>query len=274
MSNASETIQTVEGVKLETLVSDITPELLQSVYLTGLNFVDADGNPFPSQFWVQHINNAIIAFERLTKIHVLRRTIVGELHDYYVEDYQLFAFIQLFEYPILSVEKVSAIYPTGQFIFEFPLEWVRLTKEHGQIQLVPTQGTLSQVILGRGGSYLPLLYQGMGYLPQLFHIDYTTGFADGKIPQDIIDCIFKLASINVLTVQGDTVFPPGVSNISAGIDGLSQGIGIVNNGQLPPVFAGRINSYRTELFGDPRIEMPGQIKLLKDHYRGLMMRVV
>ena len=268
-----EVIQTSEGQTLESAIAELTPEYIQKTYLTGLDFVDQQGNSFPSQWYVQHINNAIVQFERFTKIHVLRRTITDEKHDYFVEDYQLFAFIQLYEWPVISVDKVAAVYPTGQFIFEFPVEWVRLTREHGQMQLVPTQGTLSQVILGRGGSYLPILYQGMGYLPQLFRIDYTTGFEDGKIPWDILDAISKLACISMLTVAGETIFPPGVSNISAGIDGLSQGIGIVNNGQLPPVFAGRINSYRTELYGQPPT-MPGQLELLKQHYRGFTVRVM
>jgi hypothetical protein len=136
----SEVPQVSEGQTLRAAVSVLTPEFIQANYLTGLNFVDSEGNPYPSSWYVQHINNAIVTFERHTKIHVLRRTITDEKHDYYVEDYQLFTFIQLFEWPVLSVEKVSALYPTGQSIFEFPLEWVRLTKEHGQIQLVPKIG--------------------------------------------------------------------------------------------------------------------------------------
>lgn len=269
-----EVIQSVGDLKVESVVEQLTPDLIRDAYMTGLSFVDKEGQPYPDSWFVTHINNAVIAFERFTKIHVLRRTITDELHDYYVEDYASFNFIQLFEWPILSVERVQAIYPTGQTVITFPNDWVKMTKEHGQIQLVPTVGTLSQVLLGQGGSYLPLIYTGMGYLPQLFHIDYTTGFAAGKVPVDIIDAIAKLATISLLTVAGDTVFPPGVTNISAGIDGLSQGIGIMNNGQLPPVFAGRISTYRAELYGDPRFGMPGALRLLKDHYRGMMMRVV
>jgi hypothetical protein len=150
---------------------------------------------------------------------------------------------------------------------------VRLTKEHGQIQLVPTQGTLSQVILGRGGSYLPLMFAGMGYLPQLFRISYTAGFEDGKIPMDLVDAVSKLAAVNVLSQLGQTIFPPGVTSVSSSIDGLSQSVGIMNNGQLPPVFSGLISSYRTELWGDGR-SMTGLLKDITDHYRGLMMRVV
>lgn len=265
---ANESPQVSEGLSVETLVSQLTPEHIQKNYLTGLEFVDQNGQPYDSGWYSQHINTAIVTFERFTKVHVLQRTITEEMHDYFIEDYQLFAFIQLFEYPVLSVEGIRAVYPTGQSVFEFPLEWVRLTPEHGQIQLVPTQGTLSQVILGRGGSYLPLLYSGLGYLPQLFRVDYTTGFAAGKVPWDIVDAIAKLACIAMLAVAGETIFPPGVTSISAGIDGLSQGLGISN-----PVFKGRIDMYNLELYGDGRMN-PGSLRLIKDHYRGLMMRVM
>jgi hypothetical protein len=265
--------QVVPGVTVEGSVTQLSADVLMSNYLHGLRFVDAEGNEVSTDFYQQKLNAAIAEFERITKVHVLRRTITDEAHDYYVNDYQLFAFFQLHEYPVVSVEKVSAIYPTGQFLFEFPLEWVRLRAEHGQLQLVPTQGTLSQVILGRGGSYLPLLYAGMGYLPQLFRVNYTSGFADGKIPHDIVNAIFKMATINVLSVLGITVFPPGVTNISAGIDGVSQGVGIMNNGQLPPVFAGTVQSYRTELYGDGRTQT-GQLKDIADHFRGLVMTVI
>jgi hypothetical protein len=267
-------IQAIEGLAVKSAVTQLSPAYLQANYMPGLDFVDNDGNPYPDSLYVQHINNAVTTFERETKIHVLRRTITDEAHDYYVEDYQMYAFIQLFQWPVLTVDSIGAVYPTGQTITTFPLEWVKLDNMHGQIQLVPTIGTLSQVILGQGGNYLPLLYSGLGYLPQLFRVGYTTGFADGNLPTDIVDAIAKLATISLLSVLGATVFPPGVTNISAGIDGLSQGVGIMNNGQTPPIFSGLITSYRTELYGSPGMGMRGQLRLLQDHYRGFMMRVM
>lgn len=270
----SETPQVVPGITVQALITELTPEYIKKVYLMGLNFVDTAGIPYPDSWYLQLINNAIVVFERITKVHVVRRTITEEMHDYDSKDYQTFCFLQLFEYPVKSVERVAAVYPTGQTVFEFPIEWVRLTKEHGQIQLVPTQGSLSSVILGQGGSYLPVLYSGMGYLPQLFRVNYTTGFDDGKIPWDIIDAIAKLAVIQMLTIVGDTVYPPGVTSVSVSTDGISQSMGLVNNGQLPPVFAGRIQSYRNELYGDPRIGMPGQLNLIAQHFRGIQMQVI
>lgn len=253
-------------------LSDLTAQYLKDNYLWSLNFVDHDGNALPDPFYQKKLAMAAATFERETKLRAIRRKVTDEKHDYYIHDYQLFAWIQLFEYPVISVEKVAVIYPTGQTVFEFPLEWVKLNEKHGQIQLVPTQGTLSQVILGRGGSYLPLIYQNIGYLPQLFHIDYTTGFANGQYPADVLDAICKLATIEILSIVGDSIFPPGVTSISAGIDGISQGLGIVNNGQLPAIFAGRINLYRKDLYGE-RTAVEGVLYRMRDEYKGLQLTV-
>jgi len=253
-------------------ISDLSAEYLKRNYLWSLDFVDHQHRPLPRDFYEQKLAFAAACFERETKIRVVRRLVTDEKHDYYVNDYQLFAWIQLFEYPVISVNKIGVIYPTGQEVFNFPLEWVKLMEQHGQVQLVPTNGTLSQVILGRGGSYLPLIYQNIGYLPQLFHIDYTVGFAKDKYPMDILDAICKLATIEVLSIVGDSIFPPGVTSISAGIDGLSQGIGILNNGQLPAVFAGRINLYRKELYGE-RTQVEGVLCRMRDEYKGIPLSV-
>ena len=259
-------------VNVSTDLSYLDPAYLKKNYLWNLPFVDNEGHELPNDFYSGKINVAAAIFERETKVRVLRRKITEELHDYYVNDYQLFAYLQLFEWPVISVEKVSVIYPTGQTVFEFPLEWVKLNKQHGQIQLVPTLGTLSQVILGRGGSYLPLIYQGIGYLPQLFHIDYTTGFSNNDIPADILDAVAKLATIDILGIVGDSIFPPGVTSVSAGIDGLSQGLGIMNNGQLPPVFTGRINLYRKELFGERNL-VEGVLARIRDEHKGIQLSI-
>jgi len=259
-------------ITTETDTSQLNAEYLRKNYMWNLCFVDDNGEPLPNEFYEGKLNVAAAALERECQIRVIRRKITEELHDYRVEDYQLFAWIQLYEWPVISVDKFSVIYPTGQTIFEFPLEWVKLNKIHGQCQLVPTQGTLSQVILGRGGSYLPLIYQGIGYLPNLFHIDYTAGFENGHIPADVLDAICKLATIDILGIAGETIFPPGTTSISAGIDGLSQGLGIMNNGQFPGVFAGKINLYRKELYGE-RTQVEGVLARIRDQYKGLSLTV-
>lgn len=252
--------------------SDLTVEYFKRNYLWNLDFVDDQSQPLPDPYYIHKLSVAAATFERETKVRILRRNVLNELHDYYINDYAQFAYLQLHEYPVVSVTEISAVYPTGQAIMTFPNEWVRLTPSHGQVQLVPTSGSLSQVIMGRGGSYLPLIFQGVGYLPQLFRVSYVTGFEDDKIPVDMLDAVCKLATIDVLGGVGDTIYPPGVTSISAGVDGLSQGVGIMNNGQFPAVFAGRINLYRRDLYGE-RSTVEGVLYRIKDEYKGLNLKV-
>lgn len=258
-------------------LSQLTPIFLRQKYLMGLDFIDNDGQPWPDELYHYHLQTAIDEFERETQVRVLSKVITNEAHDYSAGDYSNFAYLQLFEFPVQSVESVSAIYPTGQTAMVFPPQWVKLYPEHGQIQLVPTQGSLSSVLIGQGGTYLPLVYGGISSLPQLFHVAYTAGFPANAIPWSVFDCICKLAAIQILTVASDTIYPLGASNVSVGIDGLSQGIGIVNNGQLPAIFAGRINLYRKELYGGMGMGDTGQkgrLASISDYYSGLRMMVV
>lgn len=259
-------------VSLETL----TAAFLKEHYLLGLTFIDESGNEYPDSWYEQKIAVAISHFEHHSQMSVLPNVVENEGHDYYINDYEQFAFIQLYQWPIIETRDtpvVRAVYPTGQYITTFPREWIRPLPMHGQIQLVPTQGTLSQVLLGRGGSYLPIIYQGLGYLPILFQVDYTSGFDTGKVPQLILDAIAKLAAIEVLSVMGDTVRPAGVTSQSLGVDGLNESTGFQNSTEYAPIFSGRIAQYQRELFGDPRLGTDGLFNQLKSFYRGINMVV-
>lgn len=195
-------------------IEDIDAKYLQDNYLKGLIFVDADGKPYGPEWYAQKVNTGISRFEHATQMSLVPHLIEDETHDYYIKDYQLYAFIQLYHYPLIVTQEhpvVKAKYPTGQLVTTFPREWVRADAMHGQIQLIPTQGTLSQVILGQGGSYLPIIYQGLGYLPQLFNVTYKAGFEKGKVPQLFIDAVAKLAVMGLLSSVGDSVRPAGVT---------------------------------------------------------------
>lgn len=257
-------------------IEDLTPVFLKKNYLLGLTFVDELGKEYPDEWYEQKIAVALSVFEHQSELTVNPFEVKDETHDYYIRDYEQYAFIQLHHYPVI-VDNVSpvvrAVYPTGQVVTTFPREWIRTDMMHGQIQLIPTQGSLAQVILGQGGSYLPIIYQGLGYLPHLFRVDYTTGFRKGEIPQVFIDAVCKLACIEILSIMGDSVRPTGVTSQSYGIDGLSESRGFMNSSEFAPVFSGRINQYKRELFGDQRLGTPGLFGLVKSYYRGINMIV-
>lgn len=255
------------GLNRVATLDDINPANLKTRYLFGIEFLDAQGQPYPDDFYFYHLSRAVQELERETHVNIMRKTISDEKHDYDVRDYFQFAFLKLFEAPIVSVERVSLVYPTGVNIFTIPSEWVKMYPENGQIHLVPTTGTLSMVILGQGGTYLPLIYQGLGYLPHLFHVDYTAGLETGEIPLDVMDAIFKLACIELLRVAGDILYPPGTTSLSVGIDGLSQ-----SQGHQNPPFRARLDSYKEDLYGDGRTNR-GLLAKIKQFYHGMNMRV-
>lgn len=256
-------------------LNDLTAKYLKENYLTGFTFTGSDNQELPPSFFEEKLANAIARLEDITHIDVLQREICGEKHDYITTDYLNYAFMQLYRVPAQSVSEVRAVYPTGQTIQVFPQEWVRLYVEHSQFHLVPTSGSLAQVLLGGGNGYLPFIFAGLSYLPQLWEVDYVSGFATDAIPRDIVSAICKLASIEVLQIMSDLLGPLGIASSSLGIDGMSQSI----SRQLP-AFKARIDAYKVDLgipgpgLGvDPKYNT-GEIGQIRRTYLGIVMASV
>ena len=220
----------------------LTATYLKDMYLIGLTLLGADGQELPDSVFLAHIDQAFGKLEQLTNVDVLSHAYTAETHDYHVSDYMKYGFLQLFHVPVQSVSEVRAVYPAGQTIQTFPTEWIRLNGNHGQIHLVPTSGTLSQVIIGQGADYLPLIYSGLGYLPALWEVDYISGIDPTKVPAVIVEAVCKIACIELLQKLSDTITPLGVQSQSLSVDGLSQ-----SKGYMVPAFKGRIDAYKGDL---------------------------
>jgi hypothetical protein len=223
----------------------ITTQQLKDAYLSGVKLADNTGQPLPDAVFTTALSAAASWFELKTKVHLSPIDIVDEQHDFNVEEYLNFCWLGVYEYPVISVSNVQAQYPTGQTILLFPSTWVKLRSKAGQIQLVPTAGTLSQVMLGQGGSYLPLLSGRLNHLPNLFLISYKAGFTAGNIPDAVNDAIGLRAAIHVMSAAGSMVIEPGIQSKSISIDGLSQSTAAMV-GQFGP-YSGRINEYNQRL---------------------------
>ena len=253
-------------------LDDLTAKYLKENYLTGFTFAGADEQPLPPAFFEDKIGNAIAKLSDITHVDVLQREVTSEKHDYHTNDYLNYAFLQLFRMPCQSVSEVRAVYPTGQTIQIFPSVWVRLSVEHSQIHLVPTSGSLAQVLLGGGAGYLPFIFAGLSYLPQLWEVDYVSGFAPDAIPRDVMSAICKMAAIEILQLMSDLVGPIGVASQSLGIDGMSQ-----STARQLPAFKARLDAYKVDLglpgpgLGvDPKYQ-DGQIAQIRRNYFGLNM---
>lgn len=254
----------VEGSGLA-LLNVLSVAQLKQRYLFGIDLTDDAGNPLPESVFEHYILTGIEILETELDIPILPTTFEEEMHDYYRNDYSAFTIIQLDNYPVISVEALNVQYPSGQNVVTFPNEWLRIDKNHGIIRVVPTAGTLSEILVGAGGSYLPAIYNGMSHLPDLFSLDYTAGFEDCMVPRNLVDIIGKLASLGPFNIFGDLIAGAGIATLSLSIDGLSQNIGTTSSATNAG-YGARLGQYTKEI--------KDQIPKLRKFYKGIRMTVM
>lgn len=237
---------------------------ITSDYLFGIPMVDGDGNELGHPVIEDWITRSISWLE--TELQVcIHPTAVSEFHDYYLDEYTQFCYVQLYQYPVISVESFKASY-AGQDIMTFPQSWIRIYKETGQLQLVPTTGSLSQVLLGHGGSgvLLPLITNRLASMPHLFEVDYTAGFAENQVPADICDIIAMKACIGILNILGDILLGAGIASQSVSIDGLSESIGTTQSAENS-AYSARIRQFERQI--------KAQLPNLRAKYKGIRFTV-
>jgi hypothetical protein len=246
---------------------------LKQNFMFGLDLTDDSGFPFPNAMFEFAIRSAVDSLEKTIGVRLKPYVILEERQDYYLTDYREYAFIQLNEYPIQSVEKVMIRYPstpdiTGASTVDIPSSWVQINKVHGQINLVPTYGSFSNMIMGMGGDYLSFLWRGWmgnaGYFPNLWAINYTAGFECGAVPYDVIAVVSKMACFYPLNIAGDLVGGIAIASKSIGIDGLSQSINTTSSPENAG-YSARLRQYEREL----KTEIPR----LVGYYKGMRMAV-
>jgi len=220
---------------------------LRDNYLFGLRLTDAEGNEFPESLYQRNIDAAMRWIQTELQI-IIQPTDIIEDHDYYESEYLDWVAITLYEYPVIEVNEIKAHY-AGQTITTFPKEWIHLYKESAQIHLVPTAGSMSQILIGKMGAFMPMLFGKMNFVPGLFKVSYKAGFEDGKIPCDIINIAMKKAAIDFLNILGDLILEPGVANFSVSVDGLSQSIGTTASAENNAMSA-RVRMYQDDIKKD------------------------
>ena len=233
---------------------------LKQIYLFGLDLTDNGGNPFPDIVFEWGIRQAIGYIERYLDVLIRPTVFTDQRYDYYRGDYVNWTIIDLREAPVISVEKVAVTWPSNTVVIEFPADWIQLRPDSGQVNIVPTSGTLSQVLLTGGGSFLPLLATGNDFVPNILAVDYTAGFAEGQVPIEIRDVIGKYASLAPLNIAGDLIVGAGIASKSIGIDGLSQTINTTSSATNAG-YGARITQYLKEL--------KESLPMLRRYYKGI-----
>lgn len=197
---------------------------LKAIYLFGVDLTDDNGNPMPDQLFEFYIKSAMRWLEEEIPGLVLVEDTFEEWHDYHLNDYQSYSFLRVKRFPLQSVEKVGFQFPLQNAINDFNPTWFRADSPSGQINLLPTAGTFSSILLSQGGSYLPLLYSGTQYVPHLFRVEYKAGFKPDELPENIINLIGLKAAMGPLNIAGDLIAGAGIASKSLSLDGLSQSV--------------------------------------------------
>lgn len=258
----TEPSEAIEGVGLA-IRGVLSVAQLIARYFFGIGLTDDAGRRLPDAVFEHYILNAIRWLEHTLDIPILPTSFV-ENHDYYRGDYLAFCLLQLDNYPVISVEEFRVAYPSGQSVIVFPNEWLRLDPAKGTLQVVPTAGTLSEVAIGQGGSFLPAIFGGMDYLPQLFEVSYTAGFEVGRVPRDIVDVIGMMAALGPFNIFGDLITGAGIGNLSLSLDGLSQSITTTQSAMYGG-YGNRVVQYTKQI--------KEQITNLRRYYKGVRLIV-
>jgi hypothetical protein len=121
-------------------------------------------------------------------------------------------FIALRQKPLIAVHSMQFVYPVMQSVFEVPVDWFRIDRKHGHVNLVPTNAhavaPLSAIMMNfMNGRSVPLMVQ----------VRYRAGLSNLKTDYpDVWDVLQKMAVLSMI----EDSFP--AQSMSQSIDGMSQ----------------------------------------------------
>ena len=212
----------------------LTPEELRRYYLFGLDLSDDQGRPFPDDLFEWYIKAAVARAERELDMPLRRRVFADtalnpaadapELHaDFIPSEWYKYFYVQLPEYPVISVESARLVLPNGQVAFDFPTSWFNLDRESGQLFIVPDGSVANLPTLGFSvfGWQQPV-FGTARFVPGVYRVGYTAGLS--PVPADIRDLVGMWASMGPLNVGGDLIVGAGIASQSLSMDGISQSV--------------------------------------------------
>lgn len=167
-------------------------------------------------------------------------------YDYHLSTGRNWFYVQLRHRPVLDVVNVTLKYGQNQF-FQFPNEWLKVYHKPGQIQVVPSPlgigaGIVGSTIFGFRGP----LFVGWQTVPGFIEVEYTHGFTEEQIPEDLVKHIYLQAAIDIMNIMGDVFLPPGLAAQSVSIDGLSESISTTASA-TNALFGARILNYKRQI---------------------------
>lgn len=224
----------------------ISVQELKDTFLFGVDMTDDNGDPFPESMFEFYIRSATEWLESEIPGLILVNKEITEHKDYYLNDYANFNFLRLNWFPATEVSEISIQFPLSTNVLTFNPAWFRIDSISSQTRLIPTQGSISSILLGQGGNYLPLFYSGQDNMPMVWKVIYRAGFLPGKVPVNIKELIGMKAAMGPLNVAGDLIAGAGIASKSIGIDGLSQSISTTSSATNAG-YGARILQYNKEI---------------------------
>lgn len=223
----------------------LTVQDLKDRYLHGVDFRDNEGKKVPRkvfQFW---IDQAISLVEHELEITIVPTQYNNEEYDYRYEEYSSWGLLHLRHKPIISNPVVSLRLNKETTYVTIPDSWIRTEKHTGQLQIVPTTGSLGEFNFGNL-SYLPRVLLFNSDWPCFFRVTYVAGFERDQMPAIISQLIGLLAALQALNVAGDLVLGAGIAQSSISMDGLSQSVQSTSSASYT-AYGARIEQYQGEV---------------------------
>jgi len=240
---------------------------LSNRYFLGIPIVDSSGNVMTDQSIEFAIRYAVTQMEGFLNLKFSKQ-IIEETQQFFRDDYANWGYTPT-TYPAVKAHQLTGSLGDIRQV-EFPVDWISTKRTndgvgyHRRINIVPTQGSvLGSTVIFSSASPSLVGYYGRREVPDYWNIIYCTGF--DKVPEDILDAIGKIASINIFHLLGDIILAPGIAGSSISIDGLNQSIQTTQSAENSG-YSGRIRGYLQDL--------KSSLPMLKDKYDGFELTVL
>lgn len=202
----------------------ITAQQLKDMFLFGVSLKDpATRQEMSLDIIDQHIEEAVTDCEEEVGIQIFP-TQHKERQEFDHHKYMMMGYMRVRQRPVQSIESLAVVTANGQTIWQVSLDWIDVGYlDQGYLYIIPINVALAPTASSGGGAggaaFLAILGQ-QPYVPGYWNIQYTTGFADGKIPRNVNQLIGCQAAINILNQLAQANAKSGSKSMS--IDSLSQ----------------------------------------------------
>lgn len=244
-------------------LSIITIDELKNFFLFGLDLTNDEGTEYPDSLYEHFIASAVSWLEERLDIPILETTVTEEKHDFYKHDYDKYMWAKVEKFPIISVSEVKMVLPGDNIVQTFDESWIHFTPATGQVQIVPGTGGAGTMVFGMHGSWLPFIYGGNKFIPDVFQISYVAGLS--PVPPIIKDLVGKVASFGPLNIAGDLLGGAGIASQSISIDGLNTNFNTTSS-STSAGYGARLIQYQKEI--------KEVVPTLRRSYKGIPLSVV